>query len=468
MTQLSKDAPQEGVRTMNIKKVKRVEIHKIKPNHPSYKCLVNLSHLSNNLYNQANYIVRQTFINDGVYLNYYELDRLFRKDKSLQENWSQMPSQSKQQVLRLLDQNWKSFFKSIKDWSKNKSKYLGKPNLPKYRPKGGQYLLILTSQEFRLKTDGYLHCAKKYNNLKIKTTLTNRNEEIKQIRILPKNNYFKIEVIYEKEINKSEKNSSKVASIDLGLENIVTLVTNFDTIPLIIKGKKLKSINQYFNYKILSAKKELNIKQNHIKLNKEKSLKRAKTALDMKRLYHEDPDLFKQIIDANSNSNLKSNNDVQFTSKRIQRLWLKRENKILNELHQISSKIIKYCKELRIDTIVVGHNKNQKQKSSLKHFVSLPIFRLISLLAYKAEEANIKIVEINEAYTSGTSFLDNETPNRSNYDKVRRLKRGLFKSNSGQLINSDVNAAYQIMRKFNNDLNINYSHKVFNPVICKV
>lgn len=441
-------------------KVKRTETHKIKPNHKSYMTLVRLSHLSNNLYNQANFIVRQNFIYNNRYLNYYKLYKLFRRHHDLQDNWNQLPSQTRQQVIKLLDQNWKSFFKSIKDYKKNRFKYLGRPKLPKYRQSGDQFLLILTSNEFRYKDDGYIYLAKKYDRLKIKTQL--KNEKINQIRIIPKYQHFKLEVIYEKEINFNHHlDDNKVASIDLGLNNLATLVTNFDTNPLIYKGQKLKSINHYYNYKILLAQKELNLKQNHIKLHNK--VKRAKTALEMKSLYDNNIDQFNELIESRTHQNLQ-----QYTSNKMKQLWLDRDNKINNELHKISKLIIHYCANHHIKTLIIGHNKNQKQKNKLKHFTQIPIFRLTRLLSYKAEEVGIKVVEVNEAYTSGTSFLDHEYPSKVHYDKKRRVKRGLFKSDHGQLINSDVNAAYQIMIKYNNDLNIKYSHKLYNPIICDV
>lgn len=442
-------------------KVKRIETHTIKSNHKEYDTLVKLSHLSNNLYNQANFIIRQNFIHNNIYLNYYAMDKLFRKHGDLQDNWNQLPSQCKQQILKLLDQNWRAFFKTIKDYQRNKYKYLGRPKLPNYRKCGDQFLLILTSQEFKLKDDGYIHLAKKYNRLKIKTQLS--NEKINQIRILPKFDHFKFEVIYEKEIKQNNLDNQKVVSIDLGLNNLATLVTNFDSTPVIYNGKKLKSINHYYNYKILLAQKEFNLKQNHIKLNNR--LKKAKTALEMKSLYDNNIELFNELVENNQNKNHKLN---QYTSKKIKRLWLKRENKINDELHKVSRSIINYCLNHNIKTIVIGHNKNQKQKSKLKHFTQIPIFRLVQMLDYKAEEVGIELIEINESYTSGTSFIDGEYPNKANYNKQRRIKRGLFETNAGQLINSDVNAAYQIMRKFDEDLDIQYSCKLYNPIICDV
>lgn len=443
--------------------VKRIETHYIKNNHVSYFTLDRLSHLSNNLYNQANFIVRQNFIYNNQYLNYYAIDKLFRKHHYLQDNWNQLPSQAKQQVIKLLDKNWKSFFKSIKDYNKNKSKYLGRPKLPKYRSKGDRFLLILTSQEFKLKDDGYIYLAKKYDRLRIKTQLT--NEKINQIRIIPRHQRFKVEVIYEKDNSLThDLDINKVASIDLGLNNLATLVTNFDTKPHIYNGKKLKSINHYYNYKILLVQKDLNLKQNRIKLNNK--IKRAKTALDMKSLYDNDIERFNELIKNNQNESYKRLR--QYTSNRIKSLWSKRENKINDELHKVSRCIINYCLNNNIQSLVIGHNKKQKQKSKLKHFTQLPTFRLIQMLSYKAEESRIKIIEINEAYTSGTSFLDYEYPNKDNYNKQRRLKRGLFKTNNGKLINSDVNAAYQIMRKYDSNLDIKYSCKLYNPIICDI
>lgn len=443
--------------------VKRIETHYIKNNHVSYFTLDRLSHLSNNLYNQANFIVRQNFIYNNQYLNYYAIDKLFRKHHYLQDNWNQLPSQAKQQVIKLLDKNWKSFFKSIKDYNKNKSKYLGRPKLPKYRSKGDRFLLILTSQEFKLKDDGYIYLAKKYDRLKIKTQLT--SEKINQIRIIPRHQRFKVEVIYEKDNSLThDLDINKVASIDLGLNNLATLVTNFDTKPHIYNGKKLKSINHYYNYKILLVQKDLNLKQNRIKLNNK--IKRAKTALDMKSLYDNDIERFNELVKNNQNESYKRLR--QYTSNRIKSLWSKRENKINDELHKVSRCIINYCLNNNIQSLVIGHNKKQKQKSKLKHFTQLPTFRLIQMLSYKAEESGIKIIEINEAYTSGTSFLDYEYPNKDNYNKQRRLKRGLFKTNNGKLINSDVNAAYQIMRKYDSNLDIKYSCKLYNPIICDI
>ena len=121
-------------------------------------------------------------------------------------------------------------------------------------------------------------------------------------------------------------------------------------------------------------------------------------------------------------------------------------------MNNASKYIIQYCIKNQIDTIVIGKNDGWKQESKLKdetnqHFIGIPYLMLIQMLEYKGQDVGIKVIENEESYTSGTSFIDNELPIKENYNKNRRVKRGLFKSNTGRLINSDVNGSLQIMRK---------------------
>lgn len=133
-------------------------------------------------------------------------------------------------------------------------------------------------------------------------------------------------------------------------------------------------------------------------------------------------------------------------------MTIKRHLRIKNYMHNASSYIIKWCVANDIDTLVVGKNKEWKQESEMsksvnQKFASIPYQMLLGQLQYKCENAGIKYVETEESYTSGTSFLDGEEPIKENYDKSRRVQRGLFRSNSGLLINSDVNGSLQIMMK---------------------
>ena len=393
--------------------MKLVEIHKIKKSSKYFQLLTNLCKESNSLYNQALYNAKQTLRKDNTWLFYNDLNYICKNQPTKYNNYQRLPRQCSQQTLRLLDKNLKSYRNSIKDWSKNKSKYQGMPKLPNYRKSGGLFQLILTNQQCKLKDDNIINFPKVFNGLTLKLRKQHINK-VNQIRILPKINCFKIEIIYEIEDIKSIENDN-IASIDLGLSNLVTLAFSNNKQPMIYKGNQLIKLNHDFNR------------------NKNK---------------------YQSILAKTQKKKM---------SKRLLSIYNKRNNQIEDQMHKISKSIIDQLLENNISTLIVGHNVNQKQKSKLKNFVALPIFKLIQILKYKCKMNGIKLIEINEAYTSGTSFIDDEKPIKSHYNKSRRLRRGLFKTNNGQYINSDVNAAYQIIRKYNDEIKIEYDNTIFNP-----
>jgi len=395
--------------------MKLVEIHKIKKSSKYFDLLTNFCKESNSLYNQALYYAKRSLRKDKTWLFYNDLNYICKNQPDKYNNYQRLPSQCSQQTLRLLDQTLKSYRHSIKDWSKNKSKYAGKPKLPNCRKSGGLFQLILTNQQCRLKDQNIILFPKIFNGLNLKLRKKDINK-LNQVRILPKINCFKIEVIYEIDDIKLSDHQN-IAAIDLGLKNLVTLVYSNSKQPMIYRGNQLIKLNHDFNRK----------------KNKYQSIL-AKT-------------------------------QKKKMSKHLLNIYAKRNNQIEDKMHKISKSIIDQLLENNISTLVVGHNVNQKQKSKLKNFVALPIFKLIQLLKYKCEMHGIKLVEINEAYTSGTSFIDDERPLKSHYNKNRRLKRGLFKTNKGQFINSDVNAAYQIMKKHNDTIEIEYDNTIFNPQV---
>ena len=371
------------------------EKHIINKNHSNFKKFDELCFISKNLYNQANYIIRQEFTSNNNYLNYNKIDKI---TKNLEEhnNYRLLPSQISQQILRLLDKNWLSFFRAIKDWSKNKSKYLGRPKLPKYKKKNGRNIIIFTNQGCRIK-DNYIHFPKKLNLTPIKTKVNN----LRQVRIVPKNNVYIMEVVYEKDIENLKLNKNKVIAIDLGVNNFSTITNNFGLKPTVINGKIIKSFNQYYNKKkakLMSYVKGLGI------------------------------------------------------SNKIIKLTNKRNNKIEDYFHKVSRYIINYCVKNDVGTIVVGKNKNWKQKSKLskkinQNFVSIAFDSFINKLNYKAKLLNINFLETEESYTSKSSFIDNETMDKNTNFQGKRIKRGLFKTKNGILINADVNGSYNILRK---------------------
>ena len=391
---------------MKIVVIQQVEKHIIKKSHPYYSMFCEYAHLAKNLYNHANYLVRKEFVETGQWLKAYDLDPLLRQDRDYPDYRNMPAAQSAQQTLHLLERNWKSFFRSIKDWSKNKDKYSGKPKLPKYKPKDGRMVFILTNQQVKLRGD-LLHFPKSFKGFTMKPRCIRLNnfDKINQIRIVPNNQIFCVEIAYSVIVNDNTlPDNDRYMSIDLGLDNLATVVTNIGLNPIIVNGKGLKSNNQYYN---------------------------------KKQAYYQ--------------SIAKSMNDKFYTN-RLYRLTQKRNFKIEDVLHKISRVIVNLAISNDIHTIVIGNNKDWKQSISLgrrtnQSFVSIPHQKLINKIMYKARNVGINVILVEESYTSGTSFLDDELPIKANYDKTRRIHRGLFISNQGVRINADVNAAYQIMKK---------------------
>lgn len=379
---------------MNMK-ITRCEQHNIKYGTEFYKFVDEMCFKSKNLYNYANYIIRQEFINNGNWIKYNQLFQLVKES----DPYKNIGSNVGQGTLRILDKNWKSFFKAIKDWKKNPNKYLGRPKIPKYKDKDGRFVLSLDSNKVKLK-DGYVYFAwkpfKPYNNM----FKTNAQERILQCRFIPRCGKYVMEIVYEIEVPDISETSDRVAAIDIGVDNFITMVNNIGENPIAVKGGVIKSINQFYN--------------------KQK---------------------------ANIQSELKKVNGKDWSNK-LQKLTDKRYEMIKYQMHCISKYVVDWCVLYGIDTLIVGHNDEWKQnKQGMQNFTYIPYELFIQMLAYKCENNGIRFIENEEAYTSGTSFLDNEDPVKENYNKERRVHRGLFIADCGKKINADVNGAYQILKK---------------------
>lgn len=396
-------------------KVQRAEQIIIKKSHPKFKIIDEMCFHSKNLYNEANYVIRQKFIESGEYINYYDMNKEFKTH----DNYKACFSQPANCTLRLLDKNWKSYFRGIKDWKEHPEKYLGMPKLPKYLPKDGRFPWMIPNNQ--------LYYDYEKSTIYIRNRLMNDYDWYSrclgrpiQVRFIPHDNYYTMEIIYEIEVEDidKEKVSSRIAAIDIGVDNLVTMTNNVMESPIIISGKILKSINQQYN-------KE-----------------RAKIQSDL----------------------MKRNG--QHWSKKLETMSYKRNQRIRNYMHNTSAYIIKWCIEHNIDTLVVGKNDTWKQeKKHMQNFTAIPYEMLLLQLQYKCENAGIKYIETNEAYTSGTSYLDNEAPIKENYNKDRRVQRGLFQAKD-TLINADVNGSLQIMRKVFPDSYTGYGIEVdLTPII---
>ena len=390
------------------------ERHIIKSTENRFVEIDGLAFKSKNLYNVANYVIRQSFVYGWGYINYNEMNRLMKSHQAYKD----LPAKVSQQILMILDKNWKSFFEAVKAYNIEPTKFTGSPKLPKYKDKvKGRNILVYTIQAISTKQlkKGIIHLSG--TNILIKTLV--KPEQICQVRLVPKCDSYVIEVIYNACAERSrskpestidENQKELVASIDLGLNNLVALTSNQPGfVPLLINGRPLKSINQFYN--------------------------KRKAQLQ---------------------SRLK---ESRKTSCRIQRLTRCRNQKIDNYLHQASRCIINLLRSGKIGTLVIGKNVQGQNEINLgkqtnQNFVTVPHARFIEMLEYKAALVGIKVIVQEESYTSQSSFLNlDPIPVYGNSDAQKqgfsgkRIKRGLYKTSCGQLINADVNGSYNIMRK---------------------
>ena len=238
------------------------EQHIIMKNNPLWVVLDSLCFRSKNLYNSGLYKIKQEYLLSGKYLRYIDLEKMFREENNI--DYFAIPTATSQQILRLLDQNVKSFFGLLKLYKKNKKSLNGCPRFLKYKDKEkGRNIFIVRGDTIRLK-DGHIIFPSKLNIKPIKSDKISSREQIKQARIIPCSGCYKIEIIYEKPDQILKENNNRYSAIDLGINNLATLTSNVgDT--FIINGKIIKSINQQFNKR--KAKIQSELKKNHNKYN---------------------------------------------------------------------------------------------------------------------------------------------------------------------------------------------------------
>ena len=365
-----------------------------------------LSFHTSKLYNIANYSNK-----NDKFSNYYEMCKLYK------ENYHTLflHSQSSQQCLKLLEQNWKSFFASNKDYKKSPHKYKGEPKPPKFKNhKDKKNEIIFTKAGIRIKNDLLLlSLSKKMKdmfkvqslNFRINMSKMPFNiSNIQQIHIQWNNSskLWEMIVIY----NREETNivtGDNIMSIDLGLDNLATCTFKDNSDCYIINGKTIKSKNSYFNKEIAKL-----------------------TSIEMKKTGSEK---FKR-------------------TKKINKLQKKRNDYINDYIHKASRKIINLALDNNCNTIVIGDFSGVKQGNQAKSFVQIPQQRMVEMIKYKAKLIGIDVIMQKESYTSGCSAIDEEEVSKKYYDKSRRIERGLFVSNDGIKINADQNGSINILRKY--------------------
>lgn len=369
------------------------ERHIIKPSHKHFNELDHLCFLSKNLYNQGLYQVRQHFFDTKKYLSYPSLDK--KLNSTLNVDYKALPAKVSQQTLKLIDQNFRSFFSSLKSENmKNKKK-----SIPSYIDKDGRFIVVYTDQALskRWLKQGFINPSK--TNIFIPT----KQKNIKQTRVIHRGSHIVVEVLYEQKEKEQILENGRYASIDMGVNNLICLTSNCIK-PLLINGRPLKSINSYFN--------------------------KQKTKIQSKN---------------NSHENKKAD-------KKLKKLFLKRSNKINFYLHKASRVLVNHLTSNNICRLVIGYNKEWKKdinigKRNNQNFVYIPHAKLIDMISYKCKLQGIDVVMQEESYTSKCSFLDNEEIKKHQTYKGKRISRGLFKTSTKRFINADVNASLNILKK---------------------
>lgn len=378
-----------------------------------YKSIKDLCHIAKNLTNQALYNVRQYYFNEGKYLSYEKNYALLKTS----ENYKLLNSNMAQQILKEVDGSFKSFFSLLK--LAKKGKYAFKDcKLPKYLSKDGYTTLVIGM--VRLKGNKLIlpfsnTYRKTHKAVEITIPPILLDKKVKEIRIIPKAKakFFEIQYIYKAEYIQRNLDKTNVLALDLGVNNLVTAVSNNGK-SFIIDGRRLKSINQWYN---------------------------------------------------KENARLQSIKDKQHfgkkTTNRQKALTRNRNNKVNDYMNKTARMVIDYCITHNIGTLVVGYNLTFQQEVNMgnvtnQNFVNIPFGKLRSKFEYLCELNGIIFVEQEESYTSKASFWGKDdipvySPNNSQKYSFsgRRVHRGLYKCIDGKILNADVNGAINIMRKSN-------------------
>ena len=312
--------------------------------------------------------------------------------------------------------SYKSYISLCNIYKKNKNSLRGQPRFPRFKKENIVQEIIFTKYAIRIEGN------------KIKLSLSKRMQEkyevkslnfliprklrklvdfsrVKMIKIKQEVKNIEINVIYEREEKKAIEGNTNIMSIDLGLNNIVGCTNKDNSSSILISGKEAKSKNKYINEKIK--------KLQQIEMKMRKTSKKYKNTKQIKKLYEY------------------------------------RKNYMNTYMHKVSKIVIEYAKVNNCGVIVIGDLKDIKQGMNYnKNFVQIPLYKLVQKIEYKAKLEGIKVEKISEKYTSGVSALDREEIIKENYNKKRRISRGIFVTNRGIKINADINGSLNILRKY--------------------
>jgi putative transposase len=389
--------------------VQLVEQHCISKSDPRYAIIDAAAFKSKNLYNAALYEMRQAFIHEGKYLNYTEMDKRMQSSDA----YKALPAKVSQQVLVLLDKNWTAFFEARVAYNEDPSKFTGRPRLPKYKHKTeGRNILVYTIQAISKKglKQGRIHPSM----LPIEVKTQQDPKQIDQVRIIPRNRHYVVEVVYSRKPVQAKVDPSFCVAIDLGVTNLAAITANrVGFVPRLVNGRPIKAWNQWYN----------------------KRMKELKLCLPKE--------------------------GRERVTKQMEQLTNKRNRQVNHYLHAASKRMIDFLVKEGVGTIIVGKNPLWKQEAGMgkrnnQNFVQIPHARFIDMLTYKAELVGIQVEVQEESYTSQASFLDldpiptykpdDDTAYSFSGKRIGRRNR-LYRTKDGKIVCADVNGSYNILRK---------------------
>ena len=376
-----------------------VEQHRIDRHDPRWLAIDEAAFASKNLYNATLYLVRQEFFASHYVATYAELDVILRTTPHYQA----LPRKVAQWVLKQVRTAWDSYFAALAAYHTMPAKFTGHPRLPQYLDtQKGRNLLVYTDQAISrdAKNAGWVVPS----GVAIRVQTAHAHKEIAQVRLVPKSTHYVVEVVFEQISDPQPVDPALIASIDIGINNVAAITSNKPGfVPLLVNGRPLKSLNQSYNKR------------------------RAKAQATLPK--------------------------GQFTSHALEALTDARHRAITSYLHTASRAIIDMLVKAGIGTLVIGKNDGWKQgvnlgKRTNQHFVFLPHARFIEMLTYKAALVGIVVATMEESHTSKCSFLDLEPLGHQTHYLGKRVKRGLFRAGTGIFLNADINASYNILRKY--------------------
>src|SRR6266851_6431110 len=382
-----------------------VEQHIISRDDPRFAKLDAEAFASKNLWNAANYLVRHSFIFEHIYLDNVKVFHLIKSHQAYQA----LPRKVGNQVLIQLHTAWKAFFEAMAEFREHPEKFLGRPQLPKYKHKTkGRNLLVYEKGAIsqRALKRGLLSLSALGELVKTRQ----KQETIVQVRLVPRGTHYVIEVIYERKAEQASVDPALFAAADLGVSNLAAITSNKPGfVPVLVNGRVLKSINQGYNKQREHLQKQL-----------------AK--------------------------------EKRFTCHQLDAITDKRNRRITHQLHLASKAIIGVLVTEGIGTLIIGKNAFWKQevemgKRNNQAFVQIPHTRFIEMLQYKAALVGITVIITEESYTSKASFLDRDAlptydPKRTEKPRFSGRRDGRWYWASGKrLIHADVNGSYNIARK---------------------